>query len=252
VIAEALGIGVLGAAGFGAYYPNAWIFGPVTGHGPTGRRELYLTFDDGPNPVATDAVLEFLGRHDIPATFFMVGEHVRRFPEVARRVAAAGHEIGNHTDHHVKLHRLGPARIRAELVAAHHTIADVVGRAPTTFRAPHGFRNPFVGLTARELGYRVFGWTFGVWDTDLPGAAVIERRTLRRIQPGAIILLHDGDGYDPVGDRSQTAAALAGIIRGGLDQGYVFKSLVDGTAGRHDGKTAPEPAGNSLVRGERS
>lgn len=225
MIATALGVGVLGSLAVGAYYPNAPLFGSIVGRGPSDERTLYLTFDDGPNPVATDAVLEVLGRYGVPAAFFMVGSHVRRYPDVAKRVAEAQHEIGNHTDQHVKLHRRGPRRVRSELERAHRTIADTVGRAPRTFRAPHGYRNPFVGLTTHRLGYKVFGWTFGVWDTDLPGSDVIRRRTLGKLRPGAIVLLHDGDGYDPVGDRTQTAAALPGIIQGALDRGYSFRPL---------------------------
>ena len=227
MIAEAVGLGAHGALGFGAFYPNAWLFGPVVGRGPRGRPELYLTFDDGPNPGATDAVLEVLGRHQVPAAFFMVGAHVRQFPAIARRVAGAGHEIGNHTDTHLRLHGRGPGLIATELGQAHRTIADVVGHEPRAFRAPHGFRNPFVGLAARRLHYRVFGWTFGVWDSARPGAEVIRRRTRAGLKPGAIILLHDGDGYDPLGDRSQTAAALSGIIRDAGEAGYRFRPLGD-------------------------
>src|SRR2546427_2935610 len=97
----------------------------------------------------------------VPAAFFMVGEHVRRFPAVARRVADLGHVVGNHTLRHRKLHFCGPGRIREELERAHEIVAGVTGRAPRAFRAPHGYRNPFVTVTTRRLGYTVFGWTFG-------------------------------------------------------------------------------------------
>jgi peptidoglycan/xylan/chitin deacetylase (PgdA/CDA1 family) len=142
-------------------------------------------------------------------------------------VAARGHEIGNHTFSHVKLHRRGPARVRAELQQAHETIAEITGRAPRVFRAPHGYRNPFVGREVRRLGYSVFGWSFGVWDSARPGADVIRRRVARSLRPGAIILLHDGDGYDPEGDRTQTAAALPGIIAETRARGYEFRPLSD-------------------------
>ena len=225
MIGAAAAIGALGAAAFGAYYPNAWLFGPVIGHGPRTGRDLYLTFDDGPNPQATDRILETLARENVPAGFFMVGDFIRRYPEVARRVHAAGHEIGNHTDHHVKLHRRGPGRVRTELESAHRTIVDQLGMTPRTFRAPHGYRNPFVGATTRRLGYRTIGWSFGVWDSARPGAEQIRARTRKHLHPGAIVLLHDGDGYDPAGDRLQTADALPGIIRDARDLGYRFRPL---------------------------
>ncbi len=147
------------------------------------------------------------------------GRVIGRGPTTSRTL------FGNHTQHHVKLHLRGPGRIRRELEAAHAAILDTVGRPPRLFRAPHGYRNPFVTLAARRLGYRVLGWTFGVWDSDRPGVEEIRRRVRVKLRPGAIILLHDGDGYDPAGDRSQTAAALPGIIRDALDAGYSFGAL---------------------------
>jgi peptidoglycan/xylan/chitin deacetylase (PgdA/CDA1 family) len=157
----------------------------------------------------------------------MVGAHVQRHPDIARRVVAAGHEVGNHTQHHIKLHVRGPQRIRRELEEAHAAITTLAGRAPRSFRAPHGYRNPFVAPATQRLGYRVFGWTFGVWDSARPGAEEIRRRVRTHLRPGAIILLHDGDGYDPGGDRSQTAAALPGIIQDARDAGYSLRPLAD-------------------------
>lgn len=197
----------------------------MIGRGPRAQRTAYLTFDDGPNPTTTDRVLETLATQGVPAAFFMVGAHVQRHPDIARRVVAAGHEVGNHTQHHIKLHVRGPQRIRRELEEAHGAIATLAGTTPRAFRAPHGYRNPFVAPAARRLGYRVCGWTFGVWDSARPGADEIRRRVRARLRPGAIVLLHDGDGYDPGGDRTQTAAALPGIIRDARDAGYSLRPL---------------------------
>lgn len=223
LVGSGLGLG-LGAAGFAVYYPNATLFGPVVGRGPR-RPELYLTFDDGPNPRATPAILDTLAEFGVPAAFFLVGDFVRRHPAIARRTAESGHTLGNHTTTHAKLHGLGPGRIAAELGRAHDLIAQATGRPPRAFRAPHGSRNPFVARAARRLGYRTFGWTFGVWDSDPIGPGEIRRRIRRRLRPGAIILLHDGDGYDPDGDRSATALALPDVIRDAHHAGYRFRSL---------------------------
>jgi len=230
VLALSAGAAMVGALAYGVYEPNARLFGRVIGRGPRDGRRCYLTFDDGPNPSATEPILDALAARAVPAAFFLVGEHVRRHPTLARRIAEAGHELGNHTQHHVKLHVRGPRRIRTELGAAHRTIADATGRAPRVFRAPHGYRNPFLAPVVRDLGYRLFGWTFGVWDSDRPGAEEIRRRVRRKLSPGAIILLHDGDGYDPAGDRSQTAAALPGIIADAREAGYEFRPLAELTA----------------------
>jgi peptidoglycan/xylan/chitin deacetylase (PgdA/CDA1 family) len=213
-----------GVLATGLYYPNAPLFGPVIGRGPRAGRTVYLTFDDGPSASATARIVDVLAAADVPAAFFMVGRHARRAPELARAVAAGGHVVGNHTDSHVKLHLRGPRRIRRELYDTHQTLSDLVG-PPRCFRAPHGYRNPWVGTTTRALGYRVFGWTYGVFDSACPGVEEIRRRVRVRLRPGAIVLLHDGDGYDPMGDRSQTAAALPGIIRDARDLGYDFHSL---------------------------
>jgi peptidoglycan/xylan/chitin deacetylase (PgdA/CDA1 family) len=217
-IAAGLAAGLGGLTAWGVYDPNSPLYGPVVGHGA--RDAIYLSFDDGPNRRATPAILDTLARHAAPAAFFMVGRHARALPCVARDVAEAGHLIGNHTETHVKLHRRVPARIREELVAGHHSLQQSAGVAPAMFRAPHGYRNPFVRPVARRLGYTVFGWSFGVWDTARPGAETIRQRVRQRLRGGAIVLLHDGDGYDPDGDRSQTAAALAGIIGDIGDAGF--------------------------------
>jgi peptidoglycan/xylan/chitin deacetylase (PgdA/CDA1 family) len=228
VIGTALAAATAGAAGlltFGALEPNNGLFGPVTGRGPR-RRSVYLTFDDGPNSDATPAILDTLEAKAVPAAFFLVGRHVALLPALARRVAAV-HTVGNHTQSHVKLHRLGPRRVEQEVREAHETIVSVTGATPRMFRAPHGYRNPFLFRAVRPFGYRVMGWTFGVWDTARPGAEEIRRRMRAKLRPGAILLLHDGDGYDPHGDRRQTAEALPGIIDDVRAAGYELRPLTD-------------------------
>jgi peptidoglycan/xylan/chitin deacetylase (PgdA/CDA1 family) len=150
---------------------------------------------------------------------------VERYPELARAVAAAGCGIGNHTYTHPKLALLGPGRIAQEIGRAHNAIVELTGVRPRAFRAPHGYRNPFVHRVVARHGYRVFGWTVGVWDTERPGAGAIRTRVRRQARAGAILLLHDGDAYESPGDRTQTAEALPGIIDDCREMGYEFRDL---------------------------
>ncbi len=231
ILPALFGAAVAGGAGLlahGALAPNSPVFGPVVGRGPRDRG-LYLTFDDGPNPFSTEPIVRLLQREGVPATFFMVGRHVEQFPELARLVAQEGFGIGNHTHTHRRLALAGPARTAWEVRTAHETISAAVGRAPSCFRAPHGYRNPYLRQAVAAYGYQVFGWTFGVWDTARPGAEVIRDRMRRGVRSGAVLLLHDGDGYDPVGDRHQTVDALAGIIEDCRAMGFEFRPL-DGLA----------------------
>jgi peptidoglycan-N-acetylglucosamine deacetylase len=208
----------------GTFAPNSPVFGPVIGRGPR-EPAVYLTFDDGPNPHWTEPIARLLEQEGVPATFFMVGRHVHDFPDVARAVAACGHTLGNHTYTHSKLALQGWTRILDEFARTHAAIEETTGVRPVAFRAPHGYRNPFVAGAAQRFGYPVVGWTFGVWDTDRPGADVIRTRMRVRLCPGAILLLHDGDGYDPEGDRRQTLEALPGILDDIRGKGWHFRPL---------------------------
>lgn len=213
-----------GAALWGAYDPNSPLYGPVIGKGPD-EQVVYLTFDDGPNPGITERILDILQLERVTATFFMVGSHVERFPASAAAVAGAGHEIGNHTYSHAKLHRLGPRRTAEEVRRAHEAIVDVTGTVPRSFRTPHGYRSPFVRRAIAPFGYLTFAWTFGVWDSSRPGAEAIRRRVRERLRPGAIVLLHDGDGSRALSDRRQTAESLPGIIADARAAGYRLEAL---------------------------
>ena len=213
------------AVSHATFYRNSPVFGSVLGRLPTTDRVVALTFDDGPNAAATPTILEILKHENVPATFFMLGRHVDRWPSIARAVAADGHQVGNHGYHHRKLHVRGPAYARLDLLLGTDAIQRATDVTPAHFRAPHGFRNPWVSSTAAALGQRTVGWSLGVWDSDRPGANVIAERAVRGAKPGCILLLHDGDGYDADGDRMQTAEALPLIIAGLRDRGFRFVTL---------------------------
>ena len=225
ILGAALGASVAGAVVHGALYPNSPFFGRVIGRIPPRGSRLALTFDDGPNPVATPAILDALARRGTKASFFILGRHAERWPELVRRVAADGHAVCNHGYHHRKLHLRSPRYVRTDLEMGTRAIVAACGVTPRFFRAPHGFRSPWVTSIARSLGQRTVGWTRGVWDSARPGVSVIVARSVKAARPGAILLLHDGDGYDPLGDRTQTAQAVPMLVDRILDAGLQFVTL---------------------------
>lgn len=223
MILETLGAGVaiLGGAAHGAFHRNSPVFGrPLTR--VRGAKSVALTFDDGPNPDATPLILDALRDRGVKATFFILGRHAEQWPDLVKRVADEGHAIGNHGWFHRKLHFKSPAYVRRDLELGTTAIERACGVRPRLFRAPHGFRAPWVTAIARSLGQRTVGWSLGVWDSDCPGVEVIADRTVNGARPGSILLLHDGDGYDPRGDRMQTARAVPLIVDRLLSQGYRF------------------------------
>ena len=225
-----LGLGaaavVIGGAAHGAFHRNSPIFGPAIRRLATHDRAVALTFDDGPNPAATPLVLDALAERGVKATFFILGRHAERWPDLVARAAAEGHALGNHGYYHRKLHLRSPAYVRRDLELGTDAMLNAGAPKPRFFRAPHGFRSPWVTHIARTLGQRTVGWSLGVWDSDRPGVDEIARRTVRGASPGAILLLHDGDGYDPDVDRLQTAHAVPLLVDRLLDRGYRF-SLLD-------------------------
>lgn len=225
ILTVAAALAAAGTASYGAFERNSPVFGSVLRRIPSPNHDISLTFDDGPNPYATPLILDALGRAGVKATFFFLGRHVDRWPEIARRAAAEGHQIGNHGYFHRKLHFRGVGYVREDLGRGKRAIEASCGVSPAFFRAPHGFRSPWVTAIASSLGERTVGWSLGVWDTDLPGAEAIARRTVDGARPGYILLLHDGDGYDPVGDRMQTADAVPQIVDELHARGYTFATL---------------------------
>ena len=219
------GAAVLGGAIHGAFHRNSFLFGKPITRVSSETKSVALTFDDGPNPDATPLILDALADRGVRATFFILGRHAEQWPDLVKRVAAEGHSIGNHGYFHRKLHFKSPAYVRNDLTLGTRAIEQIAGVHPRLFRAPHGFRSPWVTPIARSLGQRTVGWSFGVWDSDRPGRDVIVERIMRGTRPGSILLLHDGDGYDPHGDRVQTAQAVPLIVDRLLDQGYRFDLL---------------------------
>jgi uncharacterized protein (TIRG00374 family) len=219
-VVVAVAVLILIAIAWATFTPNARLFGKVVGIGSTRRPMVALTFDDGPSPEWTPGVLDALRDAGARATFFALGRQVRAHPEIARRIVEEGHELASHGDDHSLLVFAGPRAIVQQFRAADHALADAVdGRASKLFRAPHGFRNPFVSAVAGQEGYRVVGWHGSVFDTARPGVEAIVARCRDVLRPGAILLLHDGDGSGQGGDRGQTVEAVPHILASAREQG---------------------------------
>jgi peptidoglycan-N-acetylglucosamine deacetylase len=216
VDAAVLGLVILTSVG--CFGPNVPIFGPVIRGHRIDARVMALTFDDGPSPDTTPRILDALRDASARATFFVLGKHAEHHPEVIERMVREGHEIANHGWTHGLLVFASPSGIRRELDNTARLLASYGAPHPTLFRAPHGFRGPLLGRVVEKLGYRVVGWSKGVFDTALPGSEVIAERSRQGMYPGAILLLHDADGNGS-GDRSQTADALPKILRDMREQG---------------------------------
>src|SRR5205085_7838802 len=151
-----------------------------------------LTFDDGPS-ADTERVLDVLDAYDVRATFFMVGRQVERFPQIARRVAASGHEIGNHSySHPIYLYR-SARETHWQLERTQQIIAAVTGVRARRARPPCGVRSPAYFRAARQLALQTVQWTRAGFDWTKRSPAEIARLVLRRARAGSIILLHDGD-----------------------------------------------------------
>src|SRR3954464_13626158 len=157
-IAGATGLAAAGVAGYGAIAPESELFGKTL-HRLPDPKQLALTFDDGPNDPHTLNLLDVLAKHDVKATFFLIGKHVAAKPEIARRIAAAGNVIGNHTYTHPNLAFCSQARIAQELSDCEKILRDTVGEHSSLFRPPFGARRPAVLKIAREMGLTPVCWS---------------------------------------------------------------------------------------------
>ena len=172
------------------------------------RREICLTFDDGPDPEVTPQVLDLLDRHRAKATFFCVGEKVAAHPGIVGDIARRGHGIENHSARHSAAFALyGPLRLKRELEAAQGTIARIAGQAPRYFRAPVGLRSPLLDPVLARCGLRYVSWTRRGFDMLHRDPESVLRRLTRSLAAGDILLMHDS-ARAPTRDGTPVALAV--------------------------------------------
>ncbi|MFF6883694.1 polysaccharide deacetylase family protein [Streptomyces sp. NPDC012421] len=216
--------------------PSAYRLQPMTAYAPAARpralppvrrrpflsltgvgRSMVLTFDDGPDPRHTPAILATLRRHGCRAMFFVCGEMAVENQDLLREMADDGHVVGNHSWSHPLVPKLRPSRIRDELGSTSEVVERVLGTAPLWYRAPYGAWNRHSFEIGAELGMEPLAWSVDTLDWKEPGTGTIVRRVLDGAGDGVIVLSHDAGG-----DRSQSVAALGRYLPALLDAGYTI------------------------------
>lgn len=183
-------------------------------------KKVALTFDDGPNPPYTEQITDILKERRAPATFFVLGRQVRKYPGILAATAADGFTIGSHSVNHVRLDRLDIHSIDLELDNSRQLIVQNTKTVPAWLRPPYGKLNDLVVTEAAKYNYKIALWNVDSLDWRAPDPEFIWQQLMAQIKPGAIILMHDGGG-----DRHSTVAVLPRLIRYLRDNGYEIVSL---------------------------
>lgn len=220
---------IIAIAAFCIFFDQAVLTRKGTIYGfPVKDKVIALTFDDGPSPIWTPRILDELKKHNIKATFFMVGSNAEKYPQIAKRVADDGHEIGNHTYlHHVLLYYTND-ELQLEIKHTENIIGNITGRKTDLFRPPKGWLTKREKDYIKSLGYKIILWTLNSKDwVSFFGDKYIANKLARNIQPGDIILFHDSGGVFSLkdGNRLNTLKAISILINELKQKGYKFVTI---------------------------
>jgi len=224
-IIAASGLTAAVAAGYQTMAPTGQWYGRTFTGLSRGTKQLALTYDDGPNDPHTLRLLEVLAKHNVRATFFLIGRYAEQRPDIARELARAGHAVGNHTFSHPNLIFVSAERTRKELADCQQALLEATGERPRLFRPPFGGRRPGTLQVARALGLEPVMWNVTGHDWTAPSADIIVARVSRQIRGGDVILLHDGSHVRMGANRSQTVIATDRIIAQYKAEGYEFVTI---------------------------
>jgi peptidoglycan/xylan/chitin deacetylase (PgdA/CDA1 family) len=202
--------GVCAALAGSVWVPRPMLFEIGLGPWPVWRcagDDVALTFDDGPDPRYTPLLLDTLAECRIPATFFVSTSLARQHPDLVRRARREGHDVGSHGMSHTPLAFRRPGLLECEVGDAVRGLEDVLGEPVSWFRPPYGVRSPGLYRKLRREGLRPVFWSVMAYDWNEPTSRVVTRRVMRRVRPGAIVLLHDGGG-----NRGATVEAVPPVV----------------------------------------
>lgn len=184
--------------------------------------KIALTFDDGPHPYLTPKILDILKKYKVHATFFLVGENVKNYPDLAERILKEGHEIGNHTYTHGRVSERSFFEMRKEIELCESSIYEQTDYKTKIFRPPEGFLDDKIRAISKEMDYSVILWNIDTKDWAHESPAAICRNITDHISPGSIILMHDYISFD-----SPTPEALELFLPILLERGYQFSVVSD-------------------------
>ena len=177
---------------YGVVNIQANFFVEAIAEGKTNDKRIALTFDDGPDEVITPQVLAMLEKHQIPATFFLIGHKIQENQDIVAEIVAKGHLVGNHSfSHTVAFDFKSSSKVQQELRATQQQIATIIGRKVRYFRPPFGITNPPIAKAVRQEKYKVIGWNVRPYDAVSTDEKIILKRIKKKLQPGSIVLLHD-------------------------------------------------------------
>lgn len=213
-----------GLIGYAVASPRSQLLGRTVWRGPRDRKQVALTFDNGPSPQGTELILDILRREGVPATFFLLGKSVQKYPDLARAIADEGHVIGNHGFTHRSLFWLGPDATAREIDRGFHAIATTCDVLPRLFRPAYGVRNFFLADLLERRGWQMVHWSRSAGDWRQHGARRLDS-WIHRVEGGDILLWHDGTRYSRVYPRTVTVAALSQVIPYLRDKGFQFVTV---------------------------
>jgi len=203
---------------YGVTYMSAGFFIKSVCHGPEDKKELCLTFDDGPHSEFTPRILEILKKHTVPAAFFVIGKNIEGNEALLKKTDEAGHIIGNHSFLHSFWFDLkSPSGMKLELRQTDEKIKEVLGKVPLYFRPPYGVTNPPLYKALRGTSYTSIGWNVRSFDTVIEDQHTLLDKLKKALKPGAVYLFHDTN--------NRTAEILESFILYAKENGYSFVSL---------------------------